>query len=270
VTSRGCVLGALYVVGDRTGGFSERDEDLLGALADCAATGVELARRRQALGERQRWAHLARELTAHPLADEPELLGRVLDLAGRGLGTSDTALLLTAGPGADLVQLTRSSATGRAAAAGAVDPVVAEVVTTGRAGRGEPGQDTVVAVPLRLGTRLHGVLAAARSAAVTDDELRELEGLAHSGGLALQLLRAQGERRALHGLRRRVLRAAQLQERAVWELERADPGSQEVLERALALLRDSVLTLRSGLVEAAPAGPAGAPAGGDDRVGVLR
>ena len=246
VLSGGRVLGALYVVRDPGSAFSERDEALLCALAGYAATALDVARRRQVLDERQRWAQLARELTARPLADEPELLALVVRLAGRGLGAGDTALVLADGerPG----RVVRSAPGGRAAPDGAADPVVAGALRSGRAGSGPPGAPTTAAVPLRVGGRVLGALAVARGSDLSEDEVRQLEGLLHHAGLALQLLRARTDRRALEQLRAQVDRAAGVHDEAVRALASLAPGPSGAgnpLGELQRLLQAGALALRA-------------------------
>ncbi len=250
VTSRGRVLGALYVVGDRPGGFTDRDEDLLTALARFAGTALDVERRRQALDDRLRWAELSRELTARPLADEPDLLGLVVRLAGRGLGAGRTALVLARADRRG--RAAGSPGVGLAAVGAAGDPVVAEAFRTGRSQRGEPGDATVAAVPLQVGGRVLAALTVDRPDSLVDEELRGLEGLAHHAGLALQLLRSRADRHALQALRDRVAEAAGTQDEAVQALfglalELAGSGGAVGCraEQRLTALDDAVRLLRS-------------------------
>ena len=269
VTGGGAVLGALLVVrGPGDGLFTARDEALLGALAGIAGTAVDVQRRRSGLAERRRWAELARELTARPLADEPSLLALVARLAARALGTVDTALVLADPSG--VATVTRSARTGRAAARGVADPVVAAALQTGRPQRGGPGGPTAAAVPLHLGGRVLGALAAARTQPLSDLELNELAGLAHHAGLALQLVRARTDRRALTAVRERVARAAELQDQAAQALLRlglelagspGDGSAARTLDEAVGALRASALALRAAGVDPVPAQGSAASAG---------
>ncbi len=251
VTAYGRVLGALHVVSDRPGGFTERDEALLAALAALAGTAADAARRRRSLDERQRWTELTRELAAHPVADEPALCVLVAQLAGRGTGGAAT-LVLT-GPD------------GRTGTGGPDDPLVAEVLRTCSPRRGGPAPVARAAVPLSAGGLVVGALVVERTGPLTVDELRELAGLAHHAGLALQLLRATVERRALQTLRDRVALAAGTQDEAVRRLfglafalsgsGAADTeGPLDALDEVVELLRSSGLALRLD-----PDGPDAAP-----------
>ncbi|HEY3610632.1 MAG TPA: GAF domain-containing protein, partial [Pseudonocardiaceae bacterium] len=217
------VFGRLYLT-EKTGGhgFTEDDEVVVQALAGAAGIAVDNARLYDEAQRRQRWLEASAEVNAQLLAgtDPVEALrliaGRALELTG-----ADYALIaVPADPDADLEQVaelivTVSAGLDAVATVGQLIPVAGS--TSGRVYRDRVPRNVssldfdltagsgvalgpALAVPMRAGEAISGVLLAVRgpgARAFDDRQLQVVSLFADQAALALQRAESQTAKREL-------------------------------------------------------------------------
>jgi signal transduction histidine kinase len=240
------VVGNLYLTDKRAGSFTAQDENVTTGLAAAAGIAVENARlhgRTRALVAetrlRQRWLEASGEITTMLLAgaDPGEALSLAAQRAAELIGASGALITTPPRPGGDdadqPVRVTvsvgfdgrypagtrlpvRSSVLGAVAHAGTPQVVDDLVLRVGEAGEG-PG----LAVPMRAGEELCGVLVVAgadRWSEIVTDGLSILASFADQAALVLRHAESQRARRQLDVVSERERIAADLHDHVLQRL----------------------------------------------------
>ena len=221
---RGEVFGTLDLADKIDGGaFTERDNDVVGALADAAGAAIEGARLLEESRRREHWLEATTEITASLLSGRSalETLELVADLAREVAGAEQAVLALRAEGGDELI-IDVVSGLPVAGLIGQAVPVkttaVGQVLTTGEARlipdtAGTPATPSPAAAPLTLtphgpralipltaGTHVLGVLSVTRPVrgiAFDTTDVAMLTAFAVHAALTLEYGRAQQDRARL-------------------------------------------------------------------------
>ena len=260
VRSRGAVFGNLYLTEKRGGGeFTERDEDVVVALAAAAGVAVQNSRLFEELRRREAWLTAASEVTSRLLAgaDAAETSQLVVAKAAE-LSAADAAILLLPADEGFTVRAVHG------------DAEVAELEYPGRgyasrsdAGKGgaeglaggdedsggedglalEPaaggssvldGSRSSVVVPLVAAGDVVGVLAAVRETSrppFSDDDRRVVASFAGNAALAVEFARVTGDRQRLAVLEDRTRIAEDLHDLVIQRLFAVGLGLQGLSAR---------------------------------------
>jgi signal transduction histidine kinase len=257
---RGAVFGNLYLTEKNGGGnFTERDEDVVVALAAAAGIAIENARLFEDTHRREQWLSAATEVTGRLLAGAEEytttdlVVAKAAEIAG-----GDAALLLLRGDEDDVLQVRASHGAGTALAPGGryrlagslgaaalsgesprIDVGDTVFVTAGD-GRRDGGGDPVrldgpsVLVPLSAGGRVLGLLAVLRQAereGFTDADIRMVHAFAGHAALAVEFVRAAADRQRLAVLEDRDRIAQDLHDLVIQRIFAVGLGLQGVLPK---------------------------------------
>jgi signal transduction histidine kinase len=276
------VIGNLYLAG-KDAGFSQRDEDLVGALAAAAAVAVDNARRHEAVRRRAAWQEAAQRVTTALLegAEAEDALELVAHSARTVAGADASALVLPNLGGGWLVEVVDGD--GVDDLVGTVMPAGGRTMAVVGSGRGlrlaDLGHEPVMQVPAlrRFGPALYapllapggivGVLLLLRRHGAEPFAAADLAtASAFAAQAALTLRLAEGRRRAAEAelLEDRQRIARDLHDLVIQELfalgmrlgrlpvESADiDSSLESLDRVVRQIRATIRALRD------PASPAG-------------
>jgi signal transduction histidine kinase len=228
VRIRDQVFGNLYLAEKHGGGqFNQEDEDMVVALAVAAGAAIDNARLFAQARRRQRWLEAAAEITSVLLGDvrRTEALGLVAARA-REVAEADLALVLLRDESDDVLAVEVAVGEGgrlagtRVAVAGSEFAAVLDrrrlVVLDDLAAAADWGTDlhtgTALLVPLAASGISYGALVVAYASGTGSDladlDVAVVETFAGQAALALERVRAQGEREmlAVLGDRERIAR----------------------------------------------------------------
>ncbi|MFO7191560.1 GAF domain-containing sensor histidine kinase [Thermocrispum sp.] len=284
---RGEIFGNLYLTEKAHGApFTADDELVLQALAAAAAIAVENARLYETALTQQMWLEATGRITTELLsgADPVDVLRLIADSALELTGATTTALAVPkppASPSEEVTELVVRVASGRLAEIVTGHHLPVAQSTAGRAYRERsplrvdrpdyaPTPELAVelgptlAVPLRTGDKVTGVLLAFRAAHASpfeDDQLPLAATFADQAAIALELASAQRRARELEILADRDRIARDLHDHVIQRLfavglslngtlqRSTDPGLQSKLGRAVDDLHDVVRDIRSTIFD---------------------
>ena len=274
VRSRGAVFGNLYLTEKIGGGeFTERDEDVVVALAAAAGVAVENSRLFEELHRREAWLTAASQVTSRLLAGaDADETARLVVRKAAELSVADAAVLLLPAEEGFTVR----------AVHGAKEIVELEypgrayvTVSDHEGDRGEDEGDAPalepaaggpsvldrrrpsVVVPLVAGSTLGGMLAAVRDASgppFTDEDRRVITSFAGNAALAVESARATADRQRLAVLEDRTRIAEDLHDLVIQRLFAVGLGlqglsarveSEQTRERLSAFIDDLDGTIRA-------------------------
>jgi signal transduction histidine kinase len=252
VRVRGAVFGNLYLTEKRGGGqFTERDEDVVIALAAAAGIAIENARLFEDTHRREQWLSAATEVTGLLLAGAETSATRELLVANAAqIAQADLALLLIRRDD-DVFEVHAAHGTNHETFLGrdfvAVEPVSSAVLANERPLRLGPGTRAfsaaldeaapgvefpgpVLLVPLVTGRGLLGVLAVVREQdrPFADADVRMITAFAGHTALAVEFLRASADRQRLAVLEDRDRIAQDLHDLVIQRLFAVGLGLQGV------------------------------------------
>jgi signal transduction histidine kinase len=239
------VYGNLYLTEGERGPFTDDDQNLIVALAATAGIAIENARLYDAARTRELWNATIADVMAAMLDVEGE---NVLDvIAERVAALIDTELVAVATPhGADRFVLSTVFGADAAELRGrsypAAGTITARALETRRAvsiaGRPaaalfdwQPGLGPTVAIPLFAGDEPLGVLTVSRKpegAAFTSADLEMAFTFAAQASIALEIVRARGDRHRLETNRDRARIARDLHDHVIQRLFGAGLALQAV------------------------------------------
>lgn len=284
---RGEVFGNLYLTEKAHGAFFTVDDELvLQALAAAAAIAVENSRLYETALTQQMWLEATGRITTELLsgADPVDVLRLIADSALKLTGATTTALAVPkppATPSQEVTELVIRVASGRLSDVIVGQHVPVDASTSGQAYRertplradrlafaltpeiaAEFGP--TLAIPLRTGDKVTGVLIALRAATATpfeDDQLPLIVTFADQAAIALELASAQRRARELEILADRDRIARDLHDHVIQRLfavglslngslqRTKDPALAERIGNAVEDLHDVVRDIRSTIFD---------------------
>src|SRR3954469_4473225 len=276
VRSRDAVFGNLYLTEKRGGGeFTERDEDLVVALAAAAGVAVENSRLFEEVRRRESWLTAASEVTSTLLAGaDAAATARLVAAKAAELTAAGAAVLLVPADDGFVVRAVHGGPeaeeleyAGRGYGWADEDLASGDVeAALARPGALEPalggaslldGERPTAVVPLTAGDELVGVLVVVRepaASAFAEDDRRLVASFADHAALAVEFSRASADRQRLAVLEDRTRIAEDLHDLVIQRLFAvglglqglsARVGSDQARERLSAFIDDLDGTIRA-------------------------
>ena len=223
IRARGAVFGNLYLTEKRDGGeFTERDEDLMIALAAAAGIAIENARLHEATRQRERWLSASAEVTSASLRGaEMSETARLVVQKAMEIVAADAAFLLLKEEGREglVVQAAHGEGTevfvgqhyalvetlaGKVFVDGKPRPYASRAAVMKALSPSAPPHGRLdgpgVLVPLASVDRVIGLLSVVRfkdSAPLSDADVRMVHTFAGHSALAVEFSRATADRQRL-------------------------------------------------------------------------
>lgn len=257
---RGEVFGNLYLTEKRDGGtFTERDEQLIVALAAAAGIAIENSRLFDVTRRREAWLTAAGDVTQSLLAgaETEETMRLVVERASTVAGGGASFLLLVDADAGFVVRAAHGELT--AATLGTSYRLDHQRLSERRAFLAEgfvtaPGipdrySGPAVLVPLVVGDQLIGVLSVARplgEAPYSEADMRMLESFAGHAALAVQFSRQASDRQRLAVLEDRDRIARDLHDLVIQRIFAVGLGLQSI---GLSIDNTNAAAKLSGLID---------------------